>query len=200
MARREPRQTQDRILQAALAVFTERGYRDASIDDIAARAGVTKGAVYYWFRDKDDLAVDLHRRLWEQLAEHGAAAIDPAADVLTGLEQGFEAFLRALSTMGAARFFLRDAYGIAAIEGSARGVADHARAAIRDRLAEGVRRGEIRALDVDAMAHILIGAYQEATLHVLTTGDEGPTTEVVRHVVRSLASDKATRRREVARR
>jgi AcrR family transcriptional regulator len=45
----------ERLLDAAAQVFAERGYRAASVDDIASAAGVTKGAVYWSFKGKEDL-------------------------------------------------------------------------------------------------------------------------------------------------
>ena len=43
------------IIDAALAVFAERGFAGAKLDDIAARAGVSKGALYLYFETKEDL-------------------------------------------------------------------------------------------------------------------------------------------------
>jgi AcrR family transcriptional regulator len=43
------------LLEAAMDVFAERGYRDASVDEIAERAGYSKGAIYFHFSGKDDL-------------------------------------------------------------------------------------------------------------------------------------------------
>jgi AcrR family transcriptional regulator len=54
-ARAEGQDARAALLEAALEVFAERGYRDASIDDIAQRAGYSKGAVYWHFSSKDDL-------------------------------------------------------------------------------------------------------------------------------------------------
>jgi AcrR family transcriptional regulator len=48
--------TRGRILDAAAAVFDERGFSGASLSDILARAGVTKGALYFHFSSKEDLA------------------------------------------------------------------------------------------------------------------------------------------------
>ncbi len=47
------------ILSAAQDVFTEKGYHDTSIDDIAAQAGIAKGTVYLHFASKEDLVVAL---------------------------------------------------------------------------------------------------------------------------------------------
>jgi AcrR family transcriptional regulator len=49
------------ILDAALAEFAARGFAAARMDDIAARAGVTKGTVYLYFQSKEDLFKSLVR-------------------------------------------------------------------------------------------------------------------------------------------
>ena len=43
------------ILSAALASFAERGFAATRLDDVAARAGVTKGTLYLYFRSKEEL-------------------------------------------------------------------------------------------------------------------------------------------------
>jgi AcrR family transcriptional regulator len=47
--------TRDKILQAALAIFGRRGYSEASMDEIAREAAITKGALYWHFLDKQAL-------------------------------------------------------------------------------------------------------------------------------------------------
>jgi TetR/AcrR family acrAB operon transcriptional repressor len=47
--------TRDKILLAALAIFARRGYSEASMDEIAREAGITKGALYWHFQDKQSL-------------------------------------------------------------------------------------------------------------------------------------------------
>src|SRR5260370_2843863 len=44
-----------RILDAANRVFAEKGYHEATMDDIAKRLGVSKGAIYLYFASKEDL-------------------------------------------------------------------------------------------------------------------------------------------------
>ncbi|MCH0538612.1 TetR/AcrR family transcriptional regulator [Streptomyces sp. MUM 203J] len=60
--------TRRAILEAAAAVFDERGYEAATIADILARAGVTKGALYFHFPSKQLLAQGV---IDEQFAEGG---------------------------------------------------------------------------------------------------------------------------------
>jgi AcrR family transcriptional regulator len=54
-ARAEGRDGRKALLEAALEVFAERGYGDSSVDEIAQRAGYSKGALYWHFSSKDDL-------------------------------------------------------------------------------------------------------------------------------------------------
>src|SRR5580693_3466877 len=58
-ADRRRQQTRDHLLAAAADVFAERGFHGASLDQVAAAAGFTKGAVYSNFKNKDDLFLAL---------------------------------------------------------------------------------------------------------------------------------------------
>ena len=51
----ETENTKTQILQAALDSFYEKGFSKTSFDDIAKRIGMTKGAVYWYFRNKPDI-------------------------------------------------------------------------------------------------------------------------------------------------
>lgn len=51
--------THDRLLEAAVTVFATKGYAAATIDDIAAEAGVNRGTVYLHFKNKREVANDL---------------------------------------------------------------------------------------------------------------------------------------------
>jgi AcrR family transcriptional regulator len=54
-ARAQGRAARDELLAAALRVFAERGYQKAGVDEIAAAAGYSKGALYWHFSDKEEL-------------------------------------------------------------------------------------------------------------------------------------------------
>jgi AcrR family transcriptional regulator len=58
-ARAQGREGRDELLGAALRVFARRGYRQAGVDEIAAAAGYSKGALYWHFSGKEDLLLAL---------------------------------------------------------------------------------------------------------------------------------------------
>lgn len=80
MARRtkeEALQTRNRILDAAEQVFYDKGVSRTSLADIAAQAGVTRGAIYWHFENKGDLFTAMFDRVLLPLDELKAASLDP---------------------------------------------------------------------------------------------------------------------------
>lgn len=193
MARRVPRgqETRERILAEALRLFAARGFARVSVEEIADAAGVTKGAVYHWFTDKDDLGRELQHELYQRLSAVSLRALDPHGDTIENMRRSFGAYLEALGDLDEARFFLRDAWVIPALDEGGRSDHEDAIEMVRDILAVAVARGEIVALDPDALAHVLMGAWAEATLNVLRTGERAATTAVVEQLLESLRPDGA---------
>jgi AcrR family transcriptional regulator len=64
-------QTRDKLIDAAAEVFARRGFETATLDEVAAAAGYTKGAVYSNFASKTELFIALiERRIEVQAADH----------------------------------------------------------------------------------------------------------------------------------
>ncbi len=74
----QPVDTRSRILQAAFQTFAERGYSGATLDDVAANAGMTKGAVYWHFASKDDLCMALIEERFRKESSRYADAVQSA--------------------------------------------------------------------------------------------------------------------------
>lgn len=62
-------QTRERILNAAAEAFAADGYADVTLLEIAERAGMTKGAVYFHFKNKESLAVAVAESFYQRLAD-----------------------------------------------------------------------------------------------------------------------------------
>jgi AcrR family transcriptional regulator len=84
--------TLDRILDAAEAMVTEKGFEDTTVAEVARRAGSSVGAFYNRFRDKDGLLYALYERYLEQAVATADDALDPArwegatvAEILTSV-------------------------------------------------------------------------------------------------------------------
>lgn len=177
------RTTKQDVADAGLALFCERGYHAVTVDEIAAAAGVTKGAFYYYFADKDDLAADLWQALWRRLAAAAAARYEPDADVAVNVKQCVRAVIDAIGDLGEARFFLRDAWVLPLVEVAGRTDQDRASAVLASFFGDATSIGVLAGLDPEAAARVLLGAFAEAVLHILSTGDADPALAVLDRVV-----------------
>lgn len=74
VSRLPPEQRISDIMRAAREVFTERGYAEALISDIAERAGVVEGSIYRFFTNKHDLLVRVVEHWYEGMLERDAEA------------------------------------------------------------------------------------------------------------------------------
>ena len=71
--------TRERLLSAALIQFAERGFHGASIAQIAGEVGLTKQALLYHFKRKEDLYNEVLHRISQRLVEAIAQGVDQAA-------------------------------------------------------------------------------------------------------------------------
>ena len=76
---RRSRESYERVLDAAHALLDENGFEGLTVQEVAARSGVSVGAIYERFGNKETLLQAVHARLMESLAAVGDAAGDPAA-------------------------------------------------------------------------------------------------------------------------
>ncbi len=77
------RSTRERILEAALDVFSEKGFHVATVDEIAERAGLGKGTVYRHFANKEALFNELVQLRLGELERDASTVLDGQDDVLT---------------------------------------------------------------------------------------------------------------------
>jgi TetR/AcrR family transcriptional regulator len=88
--RRLPEERPKQILDAALAVFAERGLAAARLEDIAKRAGVSKGTIYLYFANKEELFREVVRDTVIAFIERGEARFAAEGDPIRALDVWME--------------------------------------------------------------------------------------------------------------
>ena len=78
----EKTQKRARILEAAIAVFAEKGFNTARVSDIAKEAGVADGTIYLYFKGKEDLLLQIFEEKMDELKAGLMAAMDGVDDPL----------------------------------------------------------------------------------------------------------------------
>jgi TetR/AcrR family transcriptional regulator, fatty acid metabolism regulator protein len=168
--------TRERILDAALSVFADRGYHRATVDDIVRVSGTSKGAVYHHFPNKEAVFLALVDDFTERLAVAVATAIAGRQGALAKVEAALTA---ALSTFRdnerLARLILLEAMGLGSLWESKR-TEVHGRfaALIQGYLDEAVTEGSIPPLDTRIATLAWLGAVNEVVVDWLHHRDRDP--------------------------
>jgi len=169
-ARREDRRRQ--ILDAALVCFAENGFHQTSMPDIVRRSGLSHGAVYVYFKSKDDiivaLAVDRHRQ--EAVLNSAALASGDALESLRALVRGYARSLsepggdarRRVSVNGWAEALRNDRVRASVLEGVETPVSVIA-ALVERAQAQGAMSANI---DPEAVGRSLVALFQGFALQV----------------------------------
>jgi AcrR family transcriptional regulator len=81
------REVRERILSAAEKLFSSKGYYDTSMDEIVAESRLSKGAIYSYFKSKEDLFVALHEKELEESITVLTSTFAPGDSARTKLEK-----------------------------------------------------------------------------------------------------------------
>lgn len=159
----------DELLDAALALFSEKGFDRTRVADVATRAGVSKGAVYLYFPSKDAMIEALVARAVGGMAKDIAARLDAHnGDPLMLLRQLIPlvtAHLTDPAVLAVPRLVVQEAGShphLAAIYRAQ--VIDHVLPAARAMFARAAVAGHIRAVDPDLVLRSVMGPL---LMHVL---------------------------------
>jgi AcrR family transcriptional regulator len=149
------------ILDAALAVFAEKGYAATRMDDIAQRAGVTKGTIYLYFESKDAVFRSLVQESIGATIEGVTAAAarfeGSAADLLRMVLRGIGAFVRTDDRVVLPKVMIAEAGNFPALaEFYRREVIDRGLGLLTSVIARGTARGEFRAVDPEHAAKLCV--------------------------------------------
>src|SRR6266705_3058397 len=87
-------EARSRILDAANKVFAEKGYHEATMDDIAKRLGVSKGAIYLYFPSKEDLFEAMVKTAPQAFKEILYSSFGDEADPVQSATQFFDKMLK----------------------------------------------------------------------------------------------------------
>jgi len=186
--KRLPRAVREQqMLDAAVAVFSASGFHDASMDEIAARAGISKPMVYAYLGTKEELFLACVRQAATWLMEAVASAVAPAdAPRLLPDEQLWRGLRAFFAFVGAHRDGWRVLYRQA--RGTEPFVAELADmrarmvdvvSALLSRVIAGSGRSP-RPMDVTAMAYALVGAGESLADWAVDHSEEPPETTATR--------------------
>ena len=158
----EARATREALIDAALELFTERGYAEVGTEEIVGRAKVTRGALYHHFEDKRDLFRAVFERVEGDLVDGIGAKMKDAGDPWDLMLKGLRAFLDACEEPAVKQISLTDAPAVLGWQEWREIDNRHGLGLTRAALQGAVDAGALRPIAVEPMAHLFVAALSEA--------------------------------------
>lgn len=159
------------IREAATRRFARDGYAAVAVDDVAADAGATRGAVYHHFGSKEGLFREVLNAAHRHVGDAVAAAADAVSDPWEGFVVGCETFVRAALDDRFRRILLLDGPAVVGMaawrEGDAAGSGRH----LAEAVAALQEHGLIDPAVGPALVPMLSGALNEAALWAAASED-----------------------------
>lgn len=158
--------TRSLLMSVARELFTERGFADAPTEELVRRAGLTRGALYHHFKDKEDLFVAVFEEIERELAERAAMAGLAQPDFAQGLLAGCEAFLDACLEPDVQRIALLDAPSVLGWERWRQVDECYGLGLITQAVSAAMADGLIEEQPAEPLAHLLMGALNEGAMMI----------------------------------
>jgi AcrR family transcriptional regulator len=187
--------TRAALVSAARPLFAERGFAGVGTEAIVRAAGVTRGALYHQFADKTELFAAVCEAIEEDLAIRlgDRIAVAAATDPIELMRLGAYAWLDACAEPEVQQVVLLDGPAVLGWQRWREIGMRHGLGLVERLLAHAIEVGRIPPQPVSALAHVLVGALDEAALYVARADDQTAASndmrEVIARLITTLAQD-----------
>lgn len=161
--------TKNKLIEIASEEFSTKGYSGASTEVIVQKAGLTRGALYHHFKNKIGLFSAVFVAAQEEIGRRVEAQADTSNDLWDQLVFGCRAFLKASSDPLLQQIVVIDGPAVLKWETVRQidlSLEEGALMLLKGCLNELIDSGIIKALPIDALAHLLSGAMDEASIWI----------------------------------
>lgn len=172
--------TRSALVAAGRQLFGERGYAEVGTEEIVRAAGVTRGALYHHFGGKEKLLEAVYEQIEAESTQRVAAVVlgSELTSPLAAMRAGIEVFLDDCSKPELQRVVLHDAPAVLGWDRWREIAAANGLGLIEASLVAAIDAGEIKPLPVRPMAHLLLGALDEAAMLIARSDDPASRAEV----------------------
>jgi AcrR family transcriptional regulator len=165
--------TRDALISAARKLWGQRGYAEVGTPEIATAAGVTRGAMYHQFADKAALFRDVVEAVEQDVMARMAAVVVASGGTTPAdaIRAAVDAWLEVSSDPEVRQLILLDAPVVLGWAGFRDVSLRYSLGMTEQLLTEAIRAGQLAHQPVRPLAHVLIGALDEAAMSIATAED-----------------------------
>ena len=163
--------TRAALLSVAERLFTERGFERTSTEEIVREAGVTRGALYHHFKDKEDLFRAVFEQQEQRLAERAMAVVAGKQELWEGLLAACNDFLDACLEPEIQQISLVDAPAVLGWD-AWRSISErYGLGLITAGIEAAIAEGLLEPQPAGPLAHLLLGALHEGAMLIARADD-----------------------------
>lgn len=185
----ETEQTIQNLTEIARQHFTEYGYANVTLEDIAKEANVTRGALYHHFKNKKGLFLAVFEVVQKEIGEYVEAAAAQSNNSWQQLINGCQAYLEGAVESHNQRILLIDGPAILGWDTFRKMDEKYSMNSLKEQLQFMQEQELIKPISVAAMTHCLSGAMNEAVLWISDHLDQKDVMDevmlVLKHVLES---------------
>ena len=169
----EGKSTRERILDAAMNIFSAKGFHDTKLDEIVAEASISKGSIYFHFPNKEKLFIALVDQFADLIERRAKEAIAEESQGIHRVRAALEAVLETFGKYRCpAKLLLVQAVGLGTVfERKRMEVNDRFALLIKVYLDEAVEDGSIVPVDTHIVSHAWMGAIYNVVIQWVYTGE-----------------------------
>ncbi len=180
--------TRTALLTTARKLFAEQGYANTATEDIVQQAGVTRGALYYHFRDKAGLFQAVFDELEEFMQQEIArSTTETEGDMWQRFRAGAITFFSLCARPDIQRILYIDGPAVLSADTWRTTITEAGIDIVRQHLRLLMEQGYIAELPLEALTHLWFGAYAEAALYIARTEDQAAAQREIGRCVEHLA-------------
>lgn len=156
--------TRGAIIRAATVLFGRDGFAETTVDQLAEKAGVAKGAVYHHFATKEALFEVVFEAVSQEVSAKVAQAARKAPDLIASISLGTKAYFRICSEGATGRIILGDGPAVLGWQKWREIDSRHFGAVFPGILKAAIDQGLIEDQPIEPLANLLLGAVTEAAV------------------------------------
>lgn len=169
----DTKSTRERILDAAMNIFSAKGFHDTKLDEIVAEASTSKGSIYFHFPNKEKLFIALVDQFADLIERQVNEAIEQEPVGMRRVQVALEAVLDTFSKYRRpAKLLLVQAVGLGTVfEKKRLEVNDRFAMLIKTYLDEAITAGDIEPVNTHVVSHAWMGAIYNVVIQWVYTGE-----------------------------
>jgi len=165
--------TRRQLLEVATRLFAAQGFDDTSIEQVLTEAGVSRGSLYHHFDGKDRLFEAVVEHVEQGVVEQLMVAVSRHRDPVKVLRAGCAAWIASVENRAVRQIILTDAPAVLGWQRWREIDERYGFGLLKHGLEAVAEAGRMAVADVDVVAHVLLGALNEAAM--LVARAESPT-------------------------